>query len=520
MITSPIRHRLALFGGLALFLTLLTGGCSSGSGPASDGGSTLTIELRFSGDNQVPPVSSDASASGSLSVDRDSGALSGTLSVSGVTLTAAHIHRGAAGISGGVVVGLAQSGSDPDDWQVPSGSQLSADELAELLAGTLYVNLHSAAHPTGELRAQIVPDGIRVMRAEMVGEQQLPPVASGGSAVGYVTVDDASRAITANLRHSGISDASAAHIHSGVAGTSGGIVLGLTLNGTDAELWESATGSTLTAEQFDELLAGGLYFNLHTVTNPAGELRGQILPANVTLIRAALDGEHQVPPVTTGASAIGYLTVDRDSGALVAKVRNSGLADASAAHVHSGFAGTNGGIAVGLSGNAGDADLWESAAGASLTTEQLAELLAGGLYFNMHSTSNPAGELRGQLVPEGISLVRTLLSGDAQVPPVTSSASAVAYTTVDTASGDVVGNIRSSGLADATAAHIHQAAVDSNGPVAIPLVQDAIDPAFWATAEGSQLSPDQFIEFGNGGLYYNLHSSTHPAGELRGQIVP
>ena len=76
----------------------------------------------------------------------------GTVSVSGATPTAIHVHNGAPGQNGPVVVTLVRQG---DAWVVPPGTTVSRDVYQAWWDGNLYVNVHTAANPNGEIRAQL-----------------------------------------------------------------------------------------------------------------------------------------------------------------------------------------------------------------------------------------------------------------------------------------------------------------------------------------------------------------------------
>jgi len=109
------------------------------------------LKLSLSGANEVPPVTSAATGSGTLSVG-DDGSLAGSIVVTGVEAKAAHIHLGAAGKNGPVIVPLTKDGNA---FNVPAGARLDAEQLKAFKAGGLYVNVHSAANPGGEIRAQL-----------------------------------------------------------------------------------------------------------------------------------------------------------------------------------------------------------------------------------------------------------------------------------------------------------------------------------------------------------------------------
>jgi hypothetical protein len=113
------------------------------------------VKVTLSGDQEVPAVKTEASGSGTISIGDDK-AVTGSINTKGINGTAAHIHEAPAGKNGGVIVPLAKGPSE-GTWTVPNGAKLSDAQLASFKAGNLYVNVHSAAHPDGEIRAQLKP---------------------------------------------------------------------------------------------------------------------------------------------------------------------------------------------------------------------------------------------------------------------------------------------------------------------------------------------------------------------------
>jgi hypothetical protein len=107
--------------------------------------------LKLTGAEEVPPVSTSATGSGSIRVAED-GSVSGSVTTTGVAGTMAHIHQGAAGANGPVIVPLTKNG---DTYSVPAGAKLNSAQMDALKSGNLYVNVHSAEHKGGEIRAQL-----------------------------------------------------------------------------------------------------------------------------------------------------------------------------------------------------------------------------------------------------------------------------------------------------------------------------------------------------------------------------
>ncbi|HYL23698.1 MAG TPA: CHRD domain-containing protein [Burkholderiales bacterium] len=111
------------------------------------------MKVNLTGAEEVPPAKSDGKGSGSFRVAED-GTITGSVSTEGVKGTMAHIHNGAKGNNGPVIVPLTKNG---DTYSVPEGKKLTADQIKALKEGNLYVNVHSDRYKGGEVRAQLQP---------------------------------------------------------------------------------------------------------------------------------------------------------------------------------------------------------------------------------------------------------------------------------------------------------------------------------------------------------------------------
>ena len=139
-----LRDSIVLVVALALYVFAGTGGAAF----AAD------VKVSLSGSEAVPPVTTSASGSGTITIGDDH-SVSGSVTTAGIAGTAAHIHMAAAGQNGPVAVPLAKSGDN--GWAVAPGAKLTDAQYEAFKAGNLYVNVHSAAHPGGEIRGQLKP---------------------------------------------------------------------------------------------------------------------------------------------------------------------------------------------------------------------------------------------------------------------------------------------------------------------------------------------------------------------------
>ena len=109
-------------------------------------------QVSLSGANVVPPVSSGASGTGTVTVGSDC-SVTANITVSGMKPTAAHIHQGKAGENGPVIVPFTKQGDNT--FVAAPGAKMNEAQCAAYRAGNTYVNVHSDQYKPGEIRAQL-----------------------------------------------------------------------------------------------------------------------------------------------------------------------------------------------------------------------------------------------------------------------------------------------------------------------------------------------------------------------------
>lgn len=141
----------------ALLMTLAITGCASSPSTTAPPKDTMgmmgqSMQAKLDGSHEVPPNDSQASGVSNITVAADK-SVRGNVTTTGIDGKAAHIHIGAAGVNGPVIVPLTKTADNV--WSVPAGAMLTDPQYASYVAGNLYVNVHSAAHPGGEIRVQL-----------------------------------------------------------------------------------------------------------------------------------------------------------------------------------------------------------------------------------------------------------------------------------------------------------------------------------------------------------------------------
>jgi hypothetical protein len=150
---NTMRPRLIAFSFVALLGSLFILSCDEDDDDPKSG--TSTFRATMNGSSEVPANGSTATGTATLTFNSQTKILSGTVTYTGLTVTAAHIHKGAVGVSGNVIFPFAGSLASPISF---TSVALTSEQEADLNAGLYYVNLHTVAYPDGEIRGQLTKE--------------------------------------------------------------------------------------------------------------------------------------------------------------------------------------------------------------------------------------------------------------------------------------------------------------------------------------------------------------------------
>jgi hypothetical protein len=149
-------------------------------GLALAAGGTFTAKL--SGASEVPAVNTTATGSATVTISADESSITYNVSYSGLSgpVVAGHIHLGAAGANGGVMLPFVVGPSPfsgtltAADLKATGDVTTFAQAVAAIKAGNTYVNLHTAANQGGEIRGQLSGGGPNTATAETVVDTGTP----------------------------------------------------------------------------------------------------------------------------------------------------------------------------------------------------------------------------------------------------------------------------------------------------------------------------------------------------------
>lgn len=137
---------------LTIFLLATTQVSCSKDDPAPAPDPNIVFKAVLNGSSESTPNASTATGNSTLTFNNDTKIFSVTTTHTVVAPNAAHIHKGALGVAGGVIFGF----TSPASPIIYTSNALDATQEADLKANLYYTNVHTAAYPAGEIRGQLI----------------------------------------------------------------------------------------------------------------------------------------------------------------------------------------------------------------------------------------------------------------------------------------------------------------------------------------------------------------------------
>ncbi len=253
-----------------------------------------TLGAVLTGSQETPPTTTPGFGNATVTFDATRANITTTITVAnlGAGVSAFHIHKGAAGVAGGVVVNLIGLGGAFSNGTMTVTTPIDSATAQEMLQNpaNFYVNVHTTQFGGGAVRGQLAftSGGPVTYAAELRGTNEVPSNASTAFGSAYLTIDPNAQTISWEVNTNGIAAASASHIHRGAAGVSGPVVLNFATSPADLPNGRTKGSSTIAAQQSSSYLASdltalasgngsGYYVNVHSSAFPGGELRGALV---------------------------------------------------------------------------------------------------------------------------------------------------------------------------------------------------------------------------------------------------
>ena len=173
---------------------------------------------------------------------------------------------------------------------------------------------------TGLVATSAANAAVVKFKATLTGTQETPAIDTTSTGTATLDFDDAANTLSgsAEVTLANPADVDAAHIHVAECGKAGSILKGLTLNKDSFNGTIVIDSFTLDADGVKALNEGRLYLNVHTKTNSAGEIRGQIYK----------EGSADVCPKTGGTGSDGGSTTTPTDGGGNTSSSSGGTSDA------------------------------------------------------------------------------------------------------------------------------------------------------------------------------------------------
>ena len=446
------------------------------------------------GSQEVPPVPS--TATGGCYGELNQGAATFTITCvhDVVNATIMHIHRGAPGVNGSIAFDM---GDPASGFITATWSGMTATDISDLITGNLYMNIHTAGRPAGEIRGQILTRTVDTVAFTADGSQAVPPSETGATANCTANLNDPATALDITCTHNFVAP-SASHIHEAPFGVNGPIVF------TFPDPAVLVASVPMTPRLIADFAATFLYLDMHagggTEENPADEIRGQI----GTPPAAASTGTIIVEKITYPGGGTGFefnesisaTTFNLDDGQTQTFSNVTPGTYTVTESDPSGSGYTLGDVSC------DDADSTGNVATRTASVDLSAGEVVRCTFRNFETA--PTDQI-----------FVFHLSGDQEVPPLATPERGGCMARFDAGASEL-SIVCTHNVDEATIMHIHRGAPGENGSIAFDL-GSPVSPVF---ATWSGMTPADQADLLAGNFYVNIHTAGRPSGAIRGQILP
>jgi len=356
----------------------------------------------------VPMMMSNAYGLGSFGLSLDKQKLNFRIVCQNINgpVTNAELHFGDLGVVGNLAADITSFITGVNSHVIAGSISTNPQLLDSLFSGRVYLNISTAAGPTGVVRSQLIHRKGLSFDANGTGTQMVPSITSVGQSVCVLRLstnldtlyfDAVADTLSSNLDY--------AHMHIGNAGFPyGAVQLDFTPFIVGRRVKGMIPGLSAGSTPY-RMLISNVAFVFHTALKPNGELRGQIIRYAREGYSINMNGNQVVPSVTSLAYGAGIVSTDRfDDNMHYLWNAGSLSATATGAHFHLNTTGFNGpqiydmtSIMVASGTNVSAEGYWNSTDAPPFLPANSLQFSKDSIYLDIHNSAFPNGEIRGQV---------------------------------------------------------------------------------------------------------------------------